>query len=229
MSEWTLKQRKGRQGPQRAQIAQQVLRSLLQRQGSPKVRHLVTLDVAKDGATRPGRSSWEVHARMALSPATNGSVRSGNAAGPASSTRWQHTSFRTAPAATTVTASERTTRGHVLRRGCCGGREAPSGQRSRAGGVCSRAPVQAQARHVARCCTRCGLRSTRLGEAAHPGPSQRRPPLHRPPTSMTISRQPCGTRLPSCIECQQRFAAHNLRMQATSDVVSTPPWREGPL
>ena len=43
-----------------------------------------------------------------------------------------HTSFRTAAAATTAKAGERTTRGRGLRRGCYGGREALSGQRRRA-------------------------------------------------------------------------------------------------
>ena len=124
-----------------------------------------------------------------------------------------HTSCRTPAAATTATAGERTTRGHGLRRGCCGGREI-------ADGVQSRAPVQAHARRVARCRARHGLRPTRLSEGAHPGPSQGRLPPHRPPTSRTISHQPRETLLPSCIECHQRFAAHKLRIQATADVAS---------
>ena len=39
--------------------------------------------------TSRGRSSWRAHARMALSAATNGSLRFGNVAGPTSSTRWR--------------------------------------------------------------------------------------------------------------------------------------------
>ena len=136
-----------------------------------------------------------------------------------------HTSCRTPAAAATATAGERTTRRHSFRRGRCGDREI-------AEGVQSRAPVQAHARRVARCRARHGLRPTRLSEGAHPRPSQGRPSPHRPSTSWTISRQLRGTRLPSCIECQQRFAAHNLRIQATcrrgvSFLVSIPPLREG--
>ena len=89
----------------------------------------------------------------------------------------------------------------------------------------SRAPVQAHARRVARCRARNRLRPTRPGEGDHPRPFQGRPSPHRPSTSWTISHQLCGTRLPSCIECQQRFAAPNLRSQATADVACRSRYR----
>ena len=99
-------------------------------------------------------TEWIAKLISGLRAAASRSSSSGVASVSAFINNWLwHTSFRTA--ATTATAGERTTRGHGLRRGCCGGREI-------AAGVQSRAPVQAHARRVARCRARCGFRPTRL-------------------------------------------------------------------
>ena len=136
-------------------------------------------------------TEWIAKLPFGLRAAASRSSASGVASVPAFINNWlRHTSFRTA-AATTATAGERTTRGHGLRQGCCGDREI-------AEGALSRAPVQAHARRVAGCRARNRLRPTRLGEGDYPGPSQGRPPPHRPSTSWTTSRQPSC--LPSCIE-----------------------------
>ena len=79
-----------------------------------------------------------------------------------------HTSFTTAGAATTATAGERTTRGHGLRRRCCGGREVPQETECQVGCLSTTGCINAiGAGSTVAAGTMCALQENRAKEGGH--------------------------------------------------------------